>query len=341
MATNINSLIDTAPVRRPHAELLAMAETPEHPADKKMGAFSKRVMMDTTEGQGYQDLWYFSDELAVFIANRSLTTDTSYNYVGEGLLKLHFRTAGSADLQFPDEDSTRISGPFCGMMVHPAGLPKLENCLHSPHDKWVTVFCKPSIFSNVFGLDTTDLPRQLTDFAKGNTSDLFRTNIPLRPELAETVLSLTTLDPMNPMSKVWAEAKVIDLLCGAMNAMELLNDKQVDGNLTVREIKQIEEASQILSDHINRQISLKDLARMVGLNRNKLNAGFKRHFGVTVGDYLLNIRMQRAKELLETRDLQITQVAFEVGFEFPSNFSTSFKRYYGYSPKLVRKIQHF
>jgi AraC-like DNA-binding protein len=46
--------------------------------------------------------------------------------------------------------------------------------------------------------------------------------------------------------------------------------------------------------------------------------------------------MDEAKRLLETTDRSITEVAFDVGYEYSSNFTTAFKRRFGITPSLAR-----
>lgn len=298
---------------------------------------ARRVPTPSEIGRGYEALWYFCDDLAVMVAQRSLEAEQCFNYIGEGLLKLHFRLAGTSMLRFPGEDASRISGLFCGAMIHPMGLPKVELCEQSDDDRWVTIFCRPAVFSNVLGLDSTDLPGPVADFAKGVSTDLVRAQIPMENNLVIAANALAQLDPAVATDRVWAEAKVVDMLCGALNSMRLVRDDCATLPLTQQDTRRIEDAKIILLDSYANPPSLKALAHMVGLNRNKLNQGFKQHVGQTVGNFLLQVRMHKARELLENGDLQVTQVAYEVGYEFPSNFATSFKRYFGYPPKRLRR----
>ena len=79
------------------------------------------------------------------------------------------------------------------------------------------------------------------------------------------------------------------------------------------------------------------LARRVGINQNKLNRGFRQLLGVTVGDYVTCCRVRRAEQLLRDGSLSVSEIAYSVGYEFPANFATAFKRNRGYSPRMVRR----
>ena len=65
-------------------------------------------------------------------------------------------------------------------------------------------------------------------------------------------------------------------------------------------------------------------------------AGFKRLYGQTIFDYCQSRRMEHARHLLEHTELSITEISFDVGYEYPSNFTTAFKRHFGVTPKVAR-----
>ena len=79
-----------------------------------------------------------------------------------------------------------------------------------------------------------------------------------------------------------------------------------------------------------------ELARHIGLNEAKLMHDFKQLFGQTIFDFTQNLRMDEAKRLLETTERSITEVAFDVGYEYSSNFTTAFKRRFGITPSIAR-----
>jgi AraC-like DNA-binding protein len=81
---------------------------------------------------------------------------------------------------------------------------------------------------------------------------------------------------------------------------------------------------------------LLELARQVGLNEKKLNLGFKQVFGTTVFDYLRTYRLEKAKQLLNEGKMNVTEVAFGVGYLHHSTFSRSFTRHFGISPMAYR-----
>ncbi|WP_320130286.1 AraC family transcriptional regulator [uncultured Sphaerochaeta sp.] len=94
-------------------------------------------------------------------------------------------------------------------------------------------------------------------------------------------------------------------------------------------------------DHIMRNFSkpikIEELANTVGVSRNYLFSCFKKAYQVSPKQFLNSVRMENACSLLITRNLHISEVARNVGFEDELAFSKAFKAYYHISPSRFRK----
>lgn len=91
-------------------------------------------------------------------------------------------------------------------------------------------------------------------------------------------------------------------------------------------------AKDMLTKDISRHITIMDLSRELGINEFKLKHGFKQIFGSGIYSYQLMIRMERAKELLETTERCIKDIARLVGYRSSSSFIAAFKKMYKISP---------
>lgn len=78
--------------------------------------------------------------------------------------------------------------------------------------------------------------------------------------------------------------------------------------------------------------SLTVLAQEISLSVGYLSPLFKDIFGKPFQDYIIDVRLERAKILLLSSNMKIYEVASAVGFEDPNYFSTSFKKHFGMSP---------
>jgi AraC-like DNA-binding protein len=83
--------------------------------------------------------------------------------------------------------------------------------------------------------------------------------------------------------------------------------------------------------------SLEALALDVGLSRSALCTGFRQILGQSVFDYVHDLRMQQALELLNERDASITQIAYAVGYNRASSFTVAVQRHFGTTPSELRR----
>lgn len=102
----------------------------------------------------------------------------------------------------------------------------------------------------------------------------------------------------------------------------------------------IEAISNILKyvdEHIADDISVEDLAKVAYLQQNYFIKFFKKNMGMTPKKYVINRKIEVAKNLLADSNDSITKIADQVGFKNASHFSRVFSEYYGLSPKNYRK----
>ncbi|MNS68145.1 putative response regulatory protein [compost metagenome] len=102
---------------------------------------------------------------------------------------------------------------------------------------------------------------------------------------------------------------------------------------------QAEAVRKYVDENYPYELTLSQLAGMFHMNETYLSGLFKQNAGVTFSDYLTRLRLTRAAELLEGTDLKLTDIAMLVGYSSSSYFSTSFKKYYGCSPKEYRETR--
>ncbi|MEL0455111.1 substrate-binding domain-containing protein [Flavobacteriaceae bacterium SZ-1-7] len=86
----------------------------------------------------------------------------------------------------------------------------------------------------------------------------------------------------------------------------------------------------------NSNFSVEQLADELSISRVQLYRKMKAILGVNISDYIQNIRLEKAKALLDESTLTISEIAYATGFSSPNYFSTSFKNKYNMSPKAYR-----
>ena len=107
--------------------------------------------------------------------------------------------------------------------------------------------------------------------------------------------------------------------------------------LSPNERDRIHSAREMLVQDMISPPTLSELSRRVGLSANKLGAGFRQLFGTTVYGFFKEYQLQKARLLFEEADLNVSQVAWTVGYVNVSHFSAAYKKRFGVQPKSFLK----
>ena len=94
----------------------------------------------------------------------------------------------------------------------------------------------------------------------------------------------------------------------------------------------VKRLDQYLSDNIDKQVTLDDMAACVGLSKMHFAAQLRAATGFRPREYLLFKRVERAKTIMASTRMPLIEVAFSVGFNAQAHFSTVFKRFAGKTP---------
>lgn len=100
--------------------------------------------------------------------------------------------------------------------------------------------------------------------------------------------------------------------------------------------KEVEEILQTFHLSPEKDFTIKEFAKERGLNYYRFIDTFTKHVGTSPRQYIINIRMTTARELLSNPHFQISEVAQLVGYENPLYFSRLFKKIWGLSPREYR-----
>ena len=95
---------------------------------------------------------------------------------------------------------------------------------------------------------------------------------------------------------------------------------------------------QFLIRHVDENVTQEELSRRFDIPMTTMKNCFKSVFGATIGNWLLQYRMNQAAVLLKTqRNMSVAEVAGRVGYDSPSKFAIAFRRVMGMSPVEYRR----
>ncbi|WP_348693680.1 helix-turn-helix domain-containing protein [Duganella fentianensis] len=99
----------------------------------------------------------------------------------------------------------------------------------------------------------------------------------------------------------------------------------------------LSEAVTLMETNLEEPLSTDDIANLVGLSRRQLERLFKQYLGSLPSRYYLELRLQRARQLLLETNHSIVQVGLMCGFSSGSHFSTAFGALFGNTPREERQ----
>ena len=93
----------------------------------------------------------------------------------------------------------------------------------------------------------------------------------------------------------------------------------------------------IRENYADQNLKLSNVADSLFVNYSYLSHVFKQKTGKTLSNYLLELRMEEAKNLLRYSGLSVSEISYRVGYPIPKNFYQAFKKYYNESPRSYQK----
>ena len=134
-----------------------------------------------------------------------------------------------------------------------------------------------------------------------------------------------------PFSEYFQQAYLIELFA------EIARDYQNKTNeITNRHTIELNNLVNFIHKNADSNLSLDDLVNEINISKFYLSRLFKNAFNISPHKYIANVRLKRAKELIQFSELQIQEIADKMAFESPQSFTRWFKSLDGHSPVHYR-----
>lgn len=156
----------------------------------------------------------------------------------------------------------------------------------------------------------------------------------ITPQIFSLIYEIVNSPYTGKMKELHMESKVLELFLTQTLAFDTSQKSMT--KLKTHDVDCIYSAKNILEGNIDKNISIKELSRLCGINQSKLKAGFKKLFGCTIFSYSTNLKMDYARELLDSQDKTVSEVSEFIGYSHPNHFSYAFKRKFGFCPKIIK-----
>lgn len=153
-------------------------------------------------------------------------------------------------------------------------------------------------------------------------------------EFYHVVKEIVERPHLDVSSEIYRKSLALRYLSLAIESNEKLNEKSARANLG--EVDYVDYATRyIRSNYAHTNVG--DVARYIGISRSHFASIFKKRMYMSPQEFLMQVRMNKSKELLTRTDAPVNVVAGEVGYEDQLTFSKAFKKRFGLSPEQYRK----
>jgi AraC family transcriptional regulator len=149
------------------------------------------------------------------------------------------------------------------------------------------------------------------------------------------LLLLAELQSGGIMGRLYIESLTQVLAIHLLRHYSTVTQPVKSGNRNLTRV-QLQEAIDYIHAHLDRDLSLMEIADAINISPTYFASLFKRELGISPHQYVIQQRVKQAKEMLLKTDLAIADIALQVGFSSQSHLTQQFKRVTGMTPKQVR-----
>jgi len=305
------------------------AQRPQHWATRGM-----RHFLNEPEDSGYWDFFKISDGFLLSITDAQYRKDTWVRVEGTGFFKLRLLLTGSLRAA---SGEIIAQAPEALLYISPGVGRGGYYILAAQPIRMVVLHCRPAVLTRDFGLNSSEIPPPLNRlFARSPEPENQRLSLDTSLMHAVQLMVESRHKMMPALRGRYLEALSTEILLqviGEFSNRAMMN--RTPTGIRPRDVNGIYEARDYLTQHYRNPPKIPELARMVGLNQTKLKAGFREVTKLTIYSYITKCRMERAADLLLNGNYGIAEVAYEVGYDYPANFTSAFKKFYGKLPRSM------
>ncbi|TIH16988.1 AraC family transcriptional regulator [Marinifilum sp. JC120] len=159
---------------------------------------------------------------------------------------------------------------------------------------------------------------------------------PITPGMRAVISQIFECPHQGISHDFFIESKVMELLAYKFKQLGLHTRKDRI-SLSSKDVDGVVHAASLLTENLDTPKGLDQIARAVGMCRSKLHETFREMYGMTPFEYQRDYRLDIAKQHLLDSSMNITEIAFAVGYSSSGHFTKAFKKRYGELPGKYRR----
>ena len=292
-------------------------------------------------GSGFMSMIKLRPGLIMGVGRYRFTEDITYSFEQQWpFVVIGFNASGGYNVdaeQSRETISFKQGESFMSYQLEWRGMVSVEAGSYITN---VNVHIRPPLLSAYLAGQHDPSLDGIRDILDG-TNDQFFYQVSIIPAVANMIVDQIMNCPyQGSLRRLYFEGKAMELIaCGI--APYVVSETVLKKNAIVRhgDIERVRYAREMVGRDFQNPPKLLDLARAVGIPHYKLNFYFREVYGTTIFGYIREMRLRHAKSLLDEGRMNVTEVAYEVGYSSLSHFAKSFKDCYGVAPgKYLRTV---
>ena len=260
-------------------------------------------------------------------------------------LKFSYFLSGKGNVNYNFLD-TQLKKNFDDELIHHSYVyfsPEIEGKIQFRANHRLQQFSiniSPSVLLNYFNGQFDIGPFALREIIAGSDQTSFFHTTRISKPMLGAIHQILNCHYSGAMRQLFIESKAMELIAHKFDQiLQPQIGKDKFSRLTMDDGDRIKKAADILINNFENPPGLFDLAKSVGATHTQLNIGFRAIHGTTAFGFLRQVRLEKAKQLLEKDGLNVTQTAYEVGYNSIPSFSKAFTEYFGMNPtKYIKRL---
>lgn len=304
----------------------------------ELGLYGRTVQVPGEAEEGSWKMISVRDEIFIVVSDCHYAHARSEMVPPEGFVEFHYLVSGPAEVDLSETGHVHVSAPNLMICYQGADLRYQVTCAAGVW-RAIGMYVSRKYFDKVLRSLGEEADGIRAKLASVTSDQIYHSQMRLSMEALHVVEHLLASPYHGARELIYVEAKCAEILCASIGMwIGSLDVSQSGEILSSRDLRLIGRARELIVADLQKTMTIPELARAVGTNASKLKRGFKFLYGVTIFEYSQRCRMHEALRLLVQERLPVGQVALAVGYQHQTSFTTSFRDFFGFSPKDARRL---
>jgi AraC-like DNA-binding protein len=186
----------------------------------------------------------------------------------------------------------------------------------------------------VASLERLGLMDEFIELFDSQNRNVFATTLRAPPRIKAIAMEMISPVAVGRTAELLLSAHATEILARTLLA---LRGSEETGLVSDQKRLRLQAVRDLIESDLRHPWTIAELARHAGVSRRSFTAQFHRIYGVSASDYLRTSRLSSAREALLHQGLSVTEAAYAVGYANPANFTTAFRRHFGYVPSSCQR----